>query len=78
MYVIQVFVNVNNYLSGTFTIRPGIYWSFICVFLMVIYTCVTMVYDLFFMCTEVNGLKNLHGTNGTSKEFTLDTTEGNL
>ena len=22
--------------------------------------------------------KNLHGTNGTSKEFTLDTTEGNL
>ena len=28
--------------------------------------------------TEVNGSKNLHGTNGTSKEFTLSTTERNL
>ena len=33
---------------------------------------------MIFFCTEVNGSKNLHGTNGTSTEFTLDTTEGNL
>ena len=28
--------------------------------------------------TEVNGSKNLHGTNGTSKGFTLSTTKRNL
>ena len=27
---------------------------------------------------EVNGSTNLHGTNGTSTEFTLDTAERNL
>ena len=32
----------------------------------------------FFKCTEVNGSKNLHGTNGTTKEFTLDRNEGNF
>ena len=43
---------------------------------MVIYTYVGIGY--FFICTEVNGSKKLHGINGTSKEFALDITVGNL
>ena len=47
-------------------------------FFMVMYTCVTMLYDIFSFVHIINGSKNLHGTNSTSKEFTLDTTEENL